>query len=403
MKTHPGSYLALVLVALALNLSVLQPTKAATWAFTGSMIYGRDSHTATLLPNGQVLVAGARGGDNSAELYDPATGTWTATSSMTAGRSSHTATLLANGRVLVVGGEGSSGSLSSAELYDPASGTWTATGSLTTARQSHTATLLPNGQVLVAGGWNGGPLSSAELYNPASGTWTATNLLTTARYVHTATLLPNGQVLVAGGYGSSGYLSSAGLYDVGLGFTNSWQPQIATVTSPFSLGSSMMLTGSQFLGISEGSGGNSQNSPADYPVVQLRRLDNEQTVFLSTMNWSTNSFTSLPVWNFPPGYALVTMFVNGIQSTSSVINISVPVPTAPTLTGAQARTSGSFQFAFTNSVGALFGVLASTNLALPLTNWTALGGVMEISPGQFQFTDPQAMNNLQRFYRTYSP
>jgi hypothetical protein len=138
-------------------------------------------------------------------------------------------------------------------------------------------------------------------------------------------------------------------------------------------------------------------------VVQLRRLDNEQTVFLSTTNWSTNSFTSLPVWNFPSGYALATVFVNGIQNTSSVVNISVPVPTTATLTSAQVLTNGSFQFAFTNSVGALFGVLTTTNLALPLSNWTALGGMIEISPGQFQFTDPQATNSGQRFYRAYAP
>jgi hypothetical protein len=96
------------------------------------------------------------------------------------------------------------------------------------------------------------------------------------------------------------------------------------------------------------------------------------------------------------------VFVNGIQSTSSVVNINVPVPTAPTLTGVQKLTNG-FQFAFTNSVGALFGVRATTNLSLPQTNWTALGGVVEIAPGQFQFTDPQAINGGPRFYRAYAP
>jgi hypothetical protein len=211
-------------------------------------------------------------------------------------------------------------------------------------------------------------------------------------------------VLVVGGT-SYGYpvFDSAELYDVGLGYSNSWQPQIATVTSPLNLGSNLVITGSQFRGIAEGSSGNSQDSSTDYPLVQLRRLDNEQTVFLLTTNWSTNSFTSLPVWNFPPGYALATMFVNGIQSTSSVVNISVPVPTAATLTGPQKLTNGSFQFAFTNSVGALFGVLTTTNLTLPLTNWTTLGGIVEISPGQFQFTDPQATNSGQRFYRVFAP
>jgi len=128
------------------------------------------------------------------------------TGSLNTARDSHTATLLSNGKVLVAGGVGGA-YLTSAELYDPASGTWTATGSLNTARGQHTATLLPDGKVLVAGGTlnsNGNnSLASAELYDPVSGTWTATGSLTTARFVHTATLLPNGKVLVAAGYGTS--------------------------------------------------------------------------------------------------------------------------------------------------------------------------------------------------------
>ena len=111
----------------------------------------------------------------------------------------HTATLLPNGKVLVAGGQGTSGNLTSADLSDPAAGTWSATRSLNTARFGHTATLLPNGKVLVAGGNNSGALTSAELYDPASGMWSVTGSLNTARASHTATLLPNGKVLVAGG------------------------------------------------------------------------------------------------------------------------------------------------------------------------------------------------------------
>src|SRR6266550_3634306 len=123
------------------------------------------------------------------------------TGSLNTARDNHTATLLPNGKVLVAGGAGNiSNFLNSAELYDPASGSWTATGSLNTARYSHTATLLPNGKVLVAGGFNGSFLTSAELYDPASGSWTATGSLNTGRDFHTATLLPNGKVLVAGGF-----------------------------------------------------------------------------------------------------------------------------------------------------------------------------------------------------------
>src|SRR5882672_3352448 len=193
---------------------------AASWSYTGNLNRGRVNHTATLLSNGKVLVAGGywNGVLNSAEVYDPATGTWSSTGNLNTAREGHTATLLPNGKVLVAGANNTdSGNnnrgLNSAELYDPATGTWTSTGNLNAARRNHTATLLPNGKVLVAGGDTllG---HSTELYDPATGTWSITGNLNTVRAYHTATLLLNGKVLVAGGFLAR---NTAELYDPATG------------------------------------------------------------------------------------------------------------------------------------------------------------------------------------------
>src|SRR6266851_5028299 len=201
------------------------------WTFTGSMNSPRLYHTATLLPNGQILIVG--GSANlaswpppalaSAELYNPSPGTWTTTGSLKTGRYSHMAVLLPNGKVLVVGGEMTSGAYTpSAELYDPSTGRWTTTGSLIITRYGFEATSLQNGKALVAGGnaATGGLLAEAELYDPSTGKWTSTGSLKDARALTTLTLLSNGQVLVAGGNdanGLHGYASSAELYDPSTG------------------------------------------------------------------------------------------------------------------------------------------------------------------------------------------
>src|SRR5205823_6014211 len=155
---------------------------------------------------------------------------------------------------------------------------------------------------------------------------------------HSATLLPNGKVLVAGGFNNtSHYLDSAELYDIGLGFMRpDWQPQIATATSSLITGSSLILTGSRFQGISQASSGNGQDSSTNYPVVQLRAIDNSQVAFLPVdpiAGWSDTAFNSTPVNNFPAGPALVTVFTNGIPSDSKYLAVAAPTPTpTPTAT-----------------------------------------------------------------------
>jgi hypothetical protein len=182
-----------------------------SWTATGPMLEARAVHEAVALADGRVLAMGGGSGGlghtalASSEIYDPATGAWTATGPLVEARVRHTATVLRDGRVLVAGGFPGSGgvspvdeSIATAELFDPTFPTWTPTGVMHQGRGRHTATLLADGTVLVT---RLGRLGSAERYDPASGTWSTTGDLAVVRFVPTATLLEDGTVLVAGGYG----------------------------------------------------------------------------------------------------------------------------------------------------------------------------------------------------------
>lgn len=180
---------------------------ANSFTSAGSMMVARASQTATLLPNGKILMAGGFNGDylNSAELYDPHTGKFTPAGQMVTPRSGHVAVLLNNGKVLLAGGTGTGWTfLADAEIYDPTTDAFTSTGKMTTVRESHTATLLKDGKVLITAGHKGRRAdmtiySSAEIYNPVSGAFTPTGNLKVKRHKHDATLLADGRVLIIGG------------------------------------------------------------------------------------------------------------------------------------------------------------------------------------------------------------
>jgi N-acetylneuraminic acid mutarotase len=198
------------------NTEVYSPTTGG-WTASGNLNTARASANAVLLASGSVLVAGGcvsaclSGNTTTAELYHSVSGTWSYTGSMAAGRVYFGMVLLSSGKVLAMGGctgqnsNGCTGVTASAEIYDPSAGTWSATGSMKAARGAFTATLLQSGKVLVAGGINGAgnPIKSAELYDPSTGKFSYTGSLGTARDEHTATLLANGYVMVTGGENTS--------------------------------------------------------------------------------------------------------------------------------------------------------------------------------------------------------
>lgn len=186
----------------AIYLTLYDPA-TETFADVGKLagqggVVGEGGHkTAILLQDGKLLLAGGE----TAELYDPATNRVTASGSLSQPRSGHSVTLLSGGKVLLAGGVDSANRrLASAELYDPATGRFTATGNLNAARVGHTATLLKNGKVLIAGGYDdqNHAIAPLELYDPATGTFSVAGRLAAPGVRKTATLLPSGNVLFTG-------------------------------------------------------------------------------------------------------------------------------------------------------------------------------------------------------------
>ncbi|MBI5480989.1 MAG: hypothetical protein HY906_19175 [Deltaproteobacteria bacterium] len=212
------------------QVGVLRQAVAGEWQPAASMPVGRYVHTATLLQNGKVLVAGGSTASftalASALLYDPAANSWSPAGTMPQARTNHTATLLPSGKVLVVGGtpDGLT-ALASASLYDPAANSWSPAASMPQPRADHTATLLEDGTVLVAGGSPDGEytvLAAALRYSPAGNSWTATGSMAQGRSYHAALRLPSGKVLVSGGLGTGfAPLASATTYDP---TTGTWSP-----------------------------------------------------------------------------------------------------------------------------------------------------------------------------------
>jgi hypothetical protein len=210
-------------------------------AGTTNLNTSRYEHNATMLNNGQILVAGgvtcAVAGScmylNSSELYNPASGAFTYTGSMATARSAP-AVLLNNGNVLVAGGytcdnSGNCSSLISAEIYDPTTASFTSTEPMTMARSGHTMTVLGNGTVLIAGGedctstTSCAALSSAEIYDPNAGTFTPTsNGMSAARFGASAVLLDSGSVLIVGGFDGANLPAAAEIYSPGTNNTFTW-------------------------------------------------------------------------------------------------------------------------------------------------------------------------------------
>ncbi len=214
-------------------------TDSGAWAPAPSLLEGHVAHTATLLNDGRVLIAGGTHVDGVArarcELFDPRRNRWTRAADMIHARAAHAATLLADGNVLVTGGQTGLSLfddrvLASAEIYHPNTDSWTPAAAMHAPRRLHDAIRLHDGRVLVVGGTNVAPgsplpaaeLEQAELYDPQRDSWSLAGKGLPPLSGQAATLMPDGAVLVTGGSTDTGFATlSAELFDAA---TNRWQP-----------------------------------------------------------------------------------------------------------------------------------------------------------------------------------
>ena len=188
----------------------------------------RIGHTATLLPDGHVLLAGGQNCNNQTlgitVTYDPDADEWSRTATdLTTVRYDHATTLLPDGTVIATGGTTSGAAIRAAETYDPITRAWASAAQMIIARRSHATALLPDGRLLAVAGrtFDGSISARTELYETPVAAWEAQPLLPLARRGHTSTLLPDGRVLVAGGAGPTGANTSAVIYDPSDG---TWEP-----------------------------------------------------------------------------------------------------------------------------------------------------------------------------------
>lgn len=193
----------------------LRSRSALGWSASTPLTNGRHRHTATLLTDGRVLIAGGRSQGSqgpalsSVELVNPLTGASQTAAPMSVARTDHAAVLLRDGSVLVISGFNAGGLINSAERFDPATGVWSSAGTLASGRSFHTATLLDDGRVVVTGGWAvSSYYATTEFFDPMTNTWSAGPNMVDPRAISSAVKRENGNVLIIGGSGPGGTLTS---------------------------------------------------------------------------------------------------------------------------------------------------------------------------------------------------
>jgi hypothetical protein len=309
-------------------------------------------------------------------------------------RSQHIAARLSSGKVLIAGGGASLDVpfLNSAELFDPDTGTFTATGSMFRARTFATGTVLPSGRVVVIGGQDtSGVLLNDEMYDPATGVFYEDMQRYADAVGHTATLLATGRVLVQGGVTDPiGFPVWAEEFVEGTDADFTWLPALTAPPSRATLGQLLSLTGTGFNGVSGASGGSSTDSSTNYPVLSIQAVDSGASIYAYPAAFTGASVSAVVPSDFPAGYALVRVVVNGLASPAAVVDVlpllqltppSANVPSGATqLFVGKGGTRSNYQYALIdNQSGATVGATSGSYVAGPTAGVNDLLQVIDSS------------------------
>jgi pimeloyl-ACP methyl ester carboxylesterase len=288
-----------------------------TWSYVAPLSQGNSNgYTSTLLLNGSVLIAGGCYTDScppataAVELFDPTTNTWQQMTPLLLDRAYHTATLLPDGAVLIAGGIPTTFvTTNTTEVYDPSvapNGLSQWGPLLNVARRDHAAALNPDGSVLVAGGIGDqpAPYSSAELLTNTTSAWTMLNPMNIARYEPTATVLPSGAVLIATGAGcclANGYSGAILAAELWVSPTTSGTISVTTnlASGTFTITGPTTYTGS-------GTSATFSAPPGQYTIIfgaaagYDTPAQQTQTLAVGATITFTGSYTSLPTLSVKP-------------------------------------------------------------------------------------------------------
>jgi hypothetical protein len=352
----------------------------------------RGWHTATLLLDGTVLVAGGRGSNgvvSVCDLFSPSEEVWSEAAPMGSARASHTATLLPDGKVLVTGGADDLEILAGAELYDPRMRSWASAASMIAPRKEHFAISLAGGNVLVVGGITA--TVGAEIYDPAADRWAAAPGMSTD-FVHGATILPDGKVFVFGLSTSLGR-NIAEIYDPASGL---W----TRAADPVGDGRATLLKNGKVILEGAGTGRPCVGTmcPPKGPGAGIYDPASDSWRKLSEP-WESRPWETATL--LPDGRLLTvgvgpnnTYFYGESGITSWLFTYQEPSP----IILSRGEISGkAVRFTFAHGSGESFEAFASDTLD-PQARWSLMGQVQEVSTGLYQFEEAIPPAGA-RFYR----